>query len=598
MKTRLKTLKLLVILFSTFATTAAFCQSVIVWNGGNGTGTAIGAATNWVGGVSPNSANGDICQWDGTVPGNLFLTSSSANGGFNNGTPGVSFHIAAGHTGSWNLTSLIPYGSGNIALNAITVDRGAGAVSLGDGGSNVLNIILRPSSSGFPFPIHVWANNSTNAATINPNVQTLSGGGNPHTIQIDGTGDWIIDNALMNFDAGNNNNFIVKTNTGTMFWNPNSLRPGVSGIGSPIDIEGGRMVLTGTSSELGTQRVTNNNAIFEYAVNAAFTWSGPFDGTNGTIVVSAGTLTLSSTISDFSGNIILTNGGVLNVGGNQNAGVGGTGPLGTTGPISFKGGTLQFSVANTFDYSSRFSAAAGQQYQIDTAGQNVTFATGLSSSGGSFTKLGLGTLTLSGANTYTGPTTVSNGTLVVNSVGGDMNVSGGTLLEGGVGVVGTMNVAGNLNIDSGTVVATLNKSLSPSNTVYSVAGTLEYSGGTLKLLNDGPQLVNGDTFAIFNQPFSGTTIVSPGFTVQNNGDGSFTVTSVAPPPTVTATLSSGQLNLSWPAVWTGLHVQVQTNSLATGLGTNWVTLPGTDASNNCSIMPDISKQTVFYRLAP
>ncbi len=204
-----------------FATTAAFGQATIIWNGGDGTGTAIGAATNWVGGVSPNSANGDICQWDGTVLGNLFLTATSANGNFNNGTPGVSFYIAAGHTGSWNLRSLIAGGSANIALNATTIDSGAGAFSLGNGTANVLNIILRPSSSGNPVPIHTNLNNSAHAATIFPNVRYQSGGGNPHSMQFDGTGDWIINNALNNANPGNNNKIIIKKGSRTMLWKPN-----------------------------------------------------------------------------------------------------------------------------------------------------------------------------------------------------------------------------------------------------------------------------------------------------------------------------------------------------------------------------------------
>src|SRR5204862_83995 len=60
--------------------------------------------------------------------------------------------------------------------------------------------------------------------------------------------------------------------------------------------------------------------------------------------------------------------------------------------ISFGGGTLQYSAVNTTDYSGRFSAVANQAYRVDTNGQIVTFASGLSSSGGSLTKLGNGTL--------------------------------------------------------------------------------------------------------------------------------------------------------------------------------------------------------------
>jgi len=61
---------------------------------------------------------------------------------------------------------------------------------------------------------------------------------------------------------------------------------------------------------------------------------------------------------------------------------------------------------------------------------------------------------------------------------------------------------------------------------------------------------------------------------------------------------SNSVVLSWPAAWTGAHLQVQTNSLTIGLSNNWVTIPGTDASNSYTITPDNSNGTVFYRLAP
>ena len=38
--------------------------------------------------------------------------------------------------------------------------------------------------------------------------------------------------------------------------------------------------------------------------------------------------------------------------------------------------------ANLYDYSSRFSTAAGQQYNVDINGQNVTWAANLTSTGG------------------------------------------------------------------------------------------------------------------------------------------------------------------------------------------------------------------------
>jgi fibronectin-binding autotransporter adhesin len=508
MKTKLTILKYLIILCCAFATTTVFGQAIIVWNGGDGTGTAIGAATNWVGGVSPNSGAGDICQWDGTVPGNLFLTASSPNGNFNNGTPGVSFYIAAGHTGSWNLRSLSG-ASANIALNATTIDSGAGAYSLGDGSANVLNIILRPSSSGAPFPIHTNLNNSANAATINPNVRYQSGGGNPHTVQFDGTGDWIVNNALNCANAGNNNVFLVKMGSGTMFWNPNSIAAaaGVNGIGSPMDIEGGRVVLTATAAELGTQRVTNNNGIFQYAVNAPLTWSGPFDGTNCTIVVSAGTLTLSSTLSDFDGTIILTNGGILNVGGNQN--VGGTGPLGTNGPISFKGGTLQFSVANTFDYSPRFDTSAGQAYSIDTLNLNVTLTNALTSSGGTFTKLGSSMLTLSGANTYSGLTTISAGKLEIQGSQGSGSITVGNSTILGVTELGPQITPATLTVGTSAGATLEFNNVSSESTPPIAAGTVTAPAGSPITVN----VVSGSFLIGHHYPLLSFTGTPPGVTL-------------------------------------------------------------------------------------
>ena len=51
------------------------------------------------------------------------------------------------------------------------------------------------------------------------------------------------------------------------------------------------------------------------------------------------------------------------------------GGLGTTGTINFGGGILQYAAATTTDFSSRISSANNQAFNIDTNGNNVTFAT-------------------------------------------------------------------------------------------------------------------------------------------------------------------------------------------------------------------------------
>ena len=137
------------------------------------------------------------------------------------------------------------------------------------------------------------------------------------------------------------------------------------------------------------------------------------------------------------------------------------------------------------------------------------------------------------------------------------------------GTIGSLSVGGNLTIASGvTVLAGLNRLLSPSNSVYTVAGLINHTGGgILKLINAGPLLQVGDKFTIFNQAFTNMAVVLPGFTVQNDlgVDGSVTVTAVTP-LTITTTVTGNQLNLTWPSAWTGgVHLQSQTNPITRGL---------------------------------
>lgn len=114
-------------------------------------------------------------------------------------------------------------------------------------------------------------------------------------------------------------------------------------------------------------------------------------------------------------------------------------------------------------------ATANSGANIDTNGFNVTVAQPLlhstiggdAATDGGLTKLGTGTLTLTGASTYTGATTVSAGTLNVNNNGGSapgrlantgaiVVNNGGTLLLSGVTTVSDrLNNAAALTINGG-----------------------------------------------------------------------------------------------------------------------------------------------------
>jgi hypothetical protein len=60
--------------------------------------------------------------------------------------------------------------------------------------------------------------------------------------------------------------------------------------------------------------------------------------------------------------------------------------------------------------------------------------------------------------------------------------------------------------------------------------------------------------------------------------------------------SSGQLQFNWPADHIGWRLQVQTNALNSGLGTNWATVTGSILTNQISLPITPDNSTVFFRL--
>ena len=562
--------------------TGTVTGTVYTWTGAGFAKTNLTLAQNWTtNGITaattlPSGLTQDTAGWDGLTTSNLVLINGTNIGnGFPNtglGTFGIHLDFTANQTNSVQIISTLPV-SPPVGLFSISNSSPNSPLILGDTSANNLAIITRPGAQKV---VHPFVNNSTAACVINPSVKWSAGGGVGTTYDFSGTGNWIVNNYLMP-DNGANASTVQMDGPGLVFWSAGS-----TGLYIPnsqltnIVINGGALILKsafpGNSDQLRKTAIANSATLTYDPVNPdSQTLSGVISGT-GLLQVNNGTLTLSGANTYTGGTTI--SGGTLQVGTSGTSGSLGTGNVTNNSSLIF----------NRSD--------------------NVTFGSAISGTG-SVVQNGSGTLTLNGANTYTRATTVSNGTLIVNSVGSDMNVSGGTLVPGNGGSVGTLNVRGNLTISSGTLLASLNKSLSPSNSLVPVAGAINYSGGTLKLLNFGPALAVGDKFTIFNKSITGgnaMTITSPGFTVTNNlaADGSITVASVAPPETgqITATLSGGQLNLSWPTAWTGLHLQFQTSPLTTGLSTNWVTIPGTSTGNSYSNLVNATNGCLFYRLSP
>lgn len=157
----------------------------------------------------------------------------------------------------------------------------------------------------------------------------------------------------------------------------------------------------GTGGTLWTSATITNNGKLVFDRSIDFLFNNPLTGTGDLIKNGPATLKLIGTnTAGFSGSILL-NSGAVDIMGAAASG---------TGTIVFNGGTL---ISNTgIDFSSRFSNAANQQYKINVAA-NTTYASALTSVGGSLTvaNSGLQTLTLSGNNSYTGGTHFISGRL-------------------------------------------------------------------------------------------------------------------------------------------------------------------------------------------
>jgi len=198
----------------------------------------------------------------------------------------------------------------------------------------------------------------------------------------------------------------------------------------------------------------------------------------------------------------------------------------------------------------------------------------------------LGEAGSSSANRWPGPVTV-NGTTTLNANAGYLNFDGVITGTGSIVVNGSLGV-----------------SLTASN-AYS--GNTTINGGTLGL--DWPSLASSSTItiasnAVLNLNFTDTnTVAALVLNGVSQPAGIYDATSGAPyitgsgalnvvpsaAPTLTFTSSGSSLQITF----TGGTLQAQTNSLGSGLGTNWVDYSG---SSPMTIPINPANGSVFFRV--
>ena len=215
-----------------------------------------------------------------------------------------------------------------------------------------------------------------------------------------------------------------------------------------------------------------------------------------------------------------------------------SGAAGAPGPV-FTGGTLRFAGANIS--SSLPITLTSQGGIFDTAGNNATLSGAINGTGG-LTKIGLGTLTLSGSGTYAGPTAVNVGKLQAGIANAFAPTSAYTIANGATldlnsfnQAIGSLAGAGSVTLGS----ATLTTGNDNTNTTFSgaidgsggltkagtgtfiLSSTNAYMGGTV--INGGVLEVDGSIASSSNVTvnaggtLSGTGIVDPATTTIMNG---------------------------------------------------------------------------------
>ena len=214
-----------------------------------------------------------------------------------------------------------------------------------------------------------------------------------------------------------------------------------------------------------------------------------------------------------------------------------------------------------------------------------------------------GQLAFTGANSQiltrapqTGPNN-NNQDLVTTGGSPSYNSPAGTVVGTASSAPSLTLVAGNPYTEVLTIKLTAANTLAITNAMYSGVNTngtlLSQFGG---VASGGTFLTNSfDAFAIGWRATASTFAT----TIDVN---QITVNAVLAPtvslvPTnLVAQVLGDQLQLSWPADHLGWRLQIQTNTLSNGLGTNWATVPNSTNSTQMLIPIDPANASVFLRL--
>lgn len=463
----------------------------------------------------------------------------SANGGFLNGDSGTRLAL---EDSVFRLR--------DTALNLPTVDM-IRSIFMFDGGAANSTRSLTQSFT---------LNEVETIQTEGSRTLTLSGPiGGAGSLTIAGTGTTVLSGT--NTYAGG-----TTINSGTLSVSADSNLGDAAG---SLVLNGGTLQSTGTFSTGRNVSVNSNSTVDVTGVNN-LTMTGILSGANTLTKTGSGTLTFGPALNTagYTGGMTVS-GGALSLQGNLGAGF---------GTITTTGSVIDF--GNGVDIAAPININSNTT-QLQVLSGTATQSGVISETGGSrpLEKIGAGTLTLTGINTYTGTTTITSGTLALSGSGW-VGFSSGIVANGTFSIsdslfpfVGIQALSGSGAVTLGTNGLFIAAASGEFSGMISGSGGLEIGGGTQTLsgVNTYTNLTQIDAGATLALKGAGSIASSAG--VSFFGAGTFdisqttsgaTVSSLASPSSTASVRLGGQtLTITNGSVFSGV---ISDGGIAGGTG--------------------------------
>ncbi|WP_164985750.1 autotransporter-associated beta strand repeat-containing protein [Bosea sp. Tri-44] len=531
-------------------TVVASGASLSLGSGVNIGGEALTLSGTGMGGFGALLANGGTSSYGGDI---TLAADSQINAGFLN-LPGV-LAISGGITGSGQNLTLAGPGTGTVSGVIATGTGGLTKINAGtwslsgantytgatqvNGGELRVNGSLASSAVGVASGATLSGSGVIVGAVTVASGGTLSAGNSPGTLTV----------GSLTLSSGSNT--VFELNSYGVVGGPDNDRIIVNGSGAA-----GNLTLGGTL----TANVASAGYYRLFEVTGGGTISGSFDtlalaapsvaGAVGTIynapsgvpnqvnlaVVGAGQTMQFWDGTDLTGNGTVDGGSGIWNGGNANwtgapghAGI--NAPwLGSVGVFQGTAGAVTVPGTQSFDTlqfnSDGYVLTGGSLGLGVTGGGTINTASGVTVSigsaivdgvGTSLTKVGAGTLILTGTNTYSGGTTIGGGTLRAGSASaigvGPLTLAGGTF-QAGTGFINTFATAIAVDTSGGAIDA--------NGQVVTLTGNItdgNGAGGVLSLLNSSTDIGRVDLGG--SNSYSGPTAIGGGVTLAAAANGAF-----------------------------------------------------------------------------